>query len=224
MTTQTTSIEAVLFDWDGTLMDTKGAIVQSYRDVSTELYGSPYPEDPAELEEILQLRGQEAFLIVAKGDEAQAAVVKDRFGHHYGVNQSAATAFPGVPEALRELVDLGIRVGVATSKARSRFEADARSAGVLDLFAVTITGDDVSAAKPDPEPVTAAVEALGLQPSQCFYVGDGPNDVRAARAAGTVTVGVTYGFHPAEMQAEDPDVVVATPAEIVAAARATRAD
>jgi len=222
VSTATTSIEAVLFDWDGTLMDTKDVLLRTYRDASTELYGEPYPTDPETIEALLQLRAQEAFMVVARDDAERATRVKELFAAAYARHQSAAKAFDGVPEALRALVDLGVRVGVATSKARERFEADAGRAGVLDLFAVTVTGEDVSAAKPDPEPVRKAVEALGLRPEQCFYVGDGPNDVLAARGAGTVTVGVEYGFHPVELAAAVPDVMVATPGQIVDEVRRRR--
>ena len=222
MPTSTTTVDAVLFDWDGTLMDTKEAILRSYREASTEIYGEPYPTDPGQLEQLIQLRAKESFLVVARGDEQRAAQVGVRFGEAYARNQRWATPFAGIAEALRELVALGVQVGVATSKARSRFEADAERAGVRDLFAVTITGDDVTVAKPDPEPVTRAITELGLEPASCFYVGDGPNDVLAARAAGAVTVGVAWGFHPEECREAGPQLFVADPAELVDAVRRDR--
>ncbi|MBF6619234.1 MAG: HAD family hydrolase [Patulibacter sp.] len=215
-------IEAVLFDWDGTLMNTKDALLQTYRDVSAQLYGDIDPWDPDEMNEVLQLRAREAFLIVAGGDEERAARVAELFGDAYAVNQESAEAFPGVADGLRRLAALGVRLGVATSKARSRFEADAERAGVRDLLEVAVTGDDVQQAKPAPEPVTAAVDALGLEASRCAYVGDGPNDVLASRAAGTVTIGVEYGFHPDEMRAAGPDLTVTDFAALVDAVARSR--
>jgi phosphoglycolate phosphatase-like HAD superfamily hydrolase len=220
--TSTTTVDAVLFDWDGTLMDTKETILRSYREASTEIYGEPYPTEHGELEQLIQLRAKESFLIVARGDEERAAQVGVRFGEAYARNQASATPFDGIADALREIVALGVQVGVATSKARSRFESDAQRAGVRDLFAVTITGDDVTAAKPDPEPVTRAIDELGLEPASCFYVGDGPNDVLAARAAGAVTVGVAWGFHPDECREAGPDLVVERPSDLVDAVRRAR--
>jgi HAD superfamily hydrolase (TIGR01509 family) len=208
-------IEAVLFDWDGTLMNTKDALLQTYRDVSIELYGEAYPSDPAELNEVLQLRAREAFLIVARGDEERAERVKQLFAEAYAVNQASAEPYPGVADGLRQLAALGVQLGVATSKARSRLEADAERAGVMDLFAVTVTGDDVREAKPAAEPVLAAVHGVGLDAGRCAYVGDGPNDVLASRAAGTITIGVEYGFHPDEMRAAGPDLTVADFAALV---------
>lgn len=215
-------IEAVLFDWDGTLMNTKDALIQTYRDVSTELYGEVYPSSPAEMNEVLQLRAREAFLIVAQGDEDRAARVKELFGEAYSINQASAVAYPGVVDGLRQLAALGVRLGVATSKARSRLEADAERTGVRDLFEVTITGDDVREAKPAAEPVLAAVEGVGIDAARCAYVGDGPNDVLASRAAGTVTVGVEYGFHPDEMRAAGPDLTVPDFATLVDAVTRSR--
>ncbi len=222
MPTSTTTVDAVLFDWDGTLMDTKETILRTYREASTEIYGHAYPTDPAQIEELVQLRAKEAFLLVAQGDAERAAEVAVRFGEAYARNQASATPFDGIADALRELVALGVQVGVATSKARSRFEADAERAGIRDLLAVAITGDDVTAAKPDPEPVARAIDELGLSPANCFYVGDGPNDVLAARAAGAVTVGVAWGFHPDECREAGPQLFVRDPAELVDAVRRAR--
>jgi HAD superfamily hydrolase (TIGR01509 family) len=215
-------IEAVLFDWDGTLMNTKDALLQTYRDVSTQIYGDIHPSDPDEMNEVLQLRAREAFLIVARGDEERAARVQELFGEAYSANQASAEAYPGVADGLRRLAALGVRLGVATSKARSRFEADAERAGVRELLEVTVTGDDVRQAKPAPEPVTAAVDGLGLDAARCAYVGDGPNDVLASRAAGTVTIGVEYGFHPEEMRGARPDLTVASFAALVDAVARSR--
>jgi phosphoglycolate phosphatase-like HAD superfamily hydrolase len=95
-------------------------------------------------------------------------------------------------------------------------ELDAERTGLGRYVDVAVTGDDVELAKPDPASVVAAIAALGVSPREALYVGDGPNDVRAGRGAGARTVGVAYGFHPAEMRAERPDTVVERPLDVLA--------
>ena len=89
-----------------------------------------------------------------------------------------------------------------------------------DRFDVVITSEDTERHKPEPDPVLAALARLGRPPEGACYVGDAPFDLRAGRAAGVATIGVTWGFFTREaLEAEDPDLIVDTPAELLRACR-----
>lgn len=219
MTTAQATIQAVVFDWDGTLMDSKSALLASYHEATTAVLGAPFPVEHEDVEQIVQLRAKESFSIIAKGDQAVYDQVAEAFHEAYKANAEKTQPFPGTMEMLRALREAGVKIGIATSKARMRMDLEGVRTGINDLVDFAITGDDVTNAKPDPEAVASAIEGLGVDPARTLYVGDGPNDVIAGRGANAITVGVSFGFHPAEMREEHPDHVVDTPGEIVTLAR-----
>ncbi len=200
--------DAVMFDMDGTLVNSKIAIVASYHDATTKIIGEPFPVEEADIEHIIQLRGQETFPLIAKGDAEVAEQLRVEFGKAYEIHQAEIPTFDDVEVMLKALSEAGIRLGIATSKARERFEVDMDRSGIREYFEITITGDDVSQAKPHPEPITAGIEHMGLDPDRVLYIGDGPNDVIAAREAGAHQAGVEFGFHPEECRAENPDYML----------------
>jgi HAD superfamily hydrolase (TIGR01509 family) len=208
-------VEAVVFDWDGTLMDSKEAILATYRATTTEVLGSPYPTEPGDVDRIIQLRGKESFDLIADGDPELTERIATTFHREYQVMQSRTQPFPGTAETLERLRGAGIKLGVATSKARARTELEGERTGILGLFDVIVTGDDVERAKPDPESVARAIAELGVKPRAAIYVGDGPNDILAGRGAGAITVGVSYGFHPDELALENPDHIIEHPSELL---------
>lgn len=219
MTTAQATIQAVVFDWDGTLMDSKSALLASYHQATTEVLGEPFPTAHEDIEEIVQLRARESFSIIAKGDQEIYDKVADAFQRAYKANAETTQPFPGTMEMLHALRDAGVKIGIATSKARVRMDLEGVRTGINDLVDFAITGDDVTNAKPDPEAVASSIKGLGCDPARTLYVGDGPNDVIAGKGAGAITVGVSFGFHPDEMRQEQPDHVIDDPAELVKLAR-----
>lgn len=208
-------VEAVVFDWDGTLIDSKEALIATYHEATAEVLGQPYPTEEADIQKIVQLRGKESFDLIAKGDADLAERIAAAFHRAYKEKQAATQPFPGTVEALGRLRAGGVRIGVATSKARVRVDLEGGRTGLAALVDAIVSGDDVERAKPDPEAVVKAIELLGADPAATLYVGDGPNDVRAARGAGAIAVGVSYGFHPDEVRAERPDHLIDHPSELV---------
>ncbi len=208
-------IEAVVFDWDGTLVDSKRALVASFQETTTELLGVPFPVEEEDVERLVQVRGQEAFEEIAAGDRDLYERIETVFHRVYVEQQKTIEAFPGALETIERLRAAGQRIGVATSKARIRLDLEAERTGIGPLLDVSISGDEVAVAKPDPESVAAAIRRLGVSPAATLYVGDGPNDIRAARGAGAIAVAVTFGFHPDEARAENPDHVIDRLSELV---------
>jgi pyrophosphatase PpaX len=205
---QAPPIQAVAFDWDGTLVDSKRVLVASFQATTEELLGEPFPTEQADVEEFVQIRGEEAFARIAKGDEELIERIEQVFHRHYTELSEQAAIFPEVLETLERLRAAGLKIGVATSKARIRLDHEMERTGIGRLVDEAIAGDEVAAAKPDPESVREVIRRLGAEPAASIFVGDGPNDVRAARGAGAIAVAVSFGFHPDLVRAESPDHVI----------------
>jgi len=225
--TPSAPVEAVMFDMDGTLVNSRQAIVSSYYDASEQVLGERRPSDEGELEEILKLRGIEAFPRVAGTEDPQTLVpFSEAFQAAYARHQQSIPAFPGLEEALQELTAMGVKLGIATSKARTRLDLDLERLGLAGYFSCTVTGDEVPNGKPAPDPIFAVAEGLGVAVENGLYVGDGENDVIAAHAAGMRAAGVAFGFHPETCREAGPEYFVATYQElvdVVASLQASRA-
>ena len=198
-------IEAVMFDMDGTLLDSWEALLGAYHDATTEVLGAPTPVERAEVDELIQLSARDAFPRLAGGDPELAKRIQVAFGESYRSRSEQIALYDGVAETLHMLRDQGLKLGIATSKSRVRLDRDLEQTGIAELLDATICGDEVPAAKPDPSPIHAIMELLGVEPAAALYVGDGANDVMAAQRAGVEAVGAGYGFHPQACRAAGPE-------------------
>lgn len=193
-------IQAVLFDMDGTLLDTAKdffAILQSMR---TERGLPPMGEDTDFPEQAS--RGAQAMVAYAfslPADSSELEPLKNDFLNRYALQHTQFTVpFPGVLEVLDWLENTGISWGVATNKPL-RFAQPIMDA--LDLSsrcAVLLCPDHVQHSKPAPDMLLAACQQLALEPQHVLYVGDDKRDIDAGRAADMRTVAVRYGYHPAD--------------------------
>lgn len=204
-----------MFDMDGTLVNSRSAIVSSYRDASTQVLGEPRPTDEHEMEEILKLRGSEAFPLIVGDDPDKLTAFRSAFQAAYAAHGATADGFPGLVEALERLTGMGVALGIATSKARARLDLDLERLGIARFFGFTVSGDEVPHGKPAPDPIFAVAAGLGVEPQNGLYVGDGENDIIAAHAAGMRAVGVGFGFHPEACRAENPEHFVDSYEELV---------
>ena len=180
-------MKAVVFDWDGTLVDTLGAL---YRANVAVLEGFGLPFD-----ELLYRQHYAADWRVMYGrlgipperlDEAN-----ERWLSHYAGGADLAP-FAGVETALHRLVATGARLGLVTAGHRALIEPQLESTGLGALLPVRVFGDDLPVHKPDPEPLRVVLRQLGLadRPADAAYVGDAPDDMRMARAVGVRAVGI----------------------------------
>lgn len=213
---------AVLFDLDGTLIDTYRLYLECYRRALEPHLGYA-PSD----EEIAARRpsSERRFLTGWLGDEAGAAChgeVRRLYGELYA--SMAEGVYEGVPEMLAGLRSAGLRLGIVTGKGREAWEVT-RAATDLGAFEVVITDDDVHAAKPDPGGLLAAADALGIAPEQAVYIGDSTVDMKAGRAAG-MRIGAALWAKTAPGEAEafarkieprSPDWSFARPADVTRA-------
>jgi pyrophosphatase PpaX len=134
------------------------------------------------------------------------------FRHH----DNRVTAYPGVSEMMRRLRAHGVRTGLVTSKNREGAWRGLRVTGLDDTVDIVIGADDVSEPKPHPEPVHAALKALGAVAAEAVFVGDSVHDMASGRAAGVATAAVLWGpFTRADLDATTPDHWLEKPADLL---------
>jgi len=205
----------VLFDLDGTIVDSGWIILASYRHATTTVLGRDYPDEvllarvgAGDLEE--QMREFDA----GKADELARA-----YREFYAPLHSELQAFPGMLELLRKLDEEGRTLGIVSAKRHDIVQLALDALGFGDTLDIVVGSDEAPRGKPHPDQILLALERLGADPDETAYVGDAPFDVAAARAAGVHAVGVTWGgIHSRErMEAERPDAVVDTAEELYAA-------
>jgi phosphoglycolate phosphatase len=204
-------IEAVLFDFDGTLVHLNIDFAQMRADVEAVL--PRYNLSTDELSSLYTLElVEECVRILAERDEEEtvAAFRRDTEAAMVAIEMGAANAaevHPGAPELLEALQGQGIKVGIVTRNCRAAVEHIlGRNTLTYDTL---LTRDDVTAVKPDPEHLLTALRLLGVEPKHTLMVGDHPMDVRAGRVVGTKTVAVLTGYSPVERFApENPDLIL----------------
>ena len=123
----------------------------------------------------------------------------------------------GMDDVLVRLKDEGRRLGIVTAKRRQTVDLAFARIPIEHLFETVVGGDETTRHKPDPEPLLLALDRMSARPGDAAYVGDAPFDIKAAKAAGLFSVGVTWGgIHARErLEAEEPDVLVETPEELL---------
>ncbi len=206
----------VLFDWDGTVVDTRSALLAAWHDVTMATLGRRFPVTADEQRWAFARRGAETFPELSDDPAVVAALIAG-FTPAYQRHAAAVTAFPDVRDLLARLRAEGCRTGVITSKTSDRFALDAARTGLADGWQVVVCAEDVARGKPDPEPVETALRRLGAQPSATVVVGDSPADMVAAVAAGTRAVGVAWGFSSrTELMDAGASLVVDTCPELLA--------
>jgi phosphoglycolate phosphatase len=178
-------MEAILFDWDGTLADSLDAFYRANARVA-EHFGVPFDRDRYRAVYTPDWRRFYGRLGIpeARLDEANEL--------WWAAFEPAARPLAGAREALEALAAAGFRLGLVTATPRAIVDPQVAGFGMVDLLVVRVCGDDLAAVKPDPAPLRRALDELGLadRPEAATYVGDAPDDMRMARATGTGAVGV----------------------------------
>lgn len=200
-------VRALLFDLDGTLVDSRRDLATAL-DLTLHDLGLP----ALGIEVTTRLVGDGARRLVERGLIAAGAgpafsevFINDaleRFKNHYAQHLLATTrAYPNVKAVLEYFA--GLPKAVVTNKPAGFSETILQGLGLRAYFVAIIGGDTLPERKPHSAPVQAGLAACGgVNPAEAIMIGDSPNDIRAGRAAGTRTCGVTYGFHPAAELAE----------------------
>ena len=186
--------ELLIFDWDGTLMDSAGVIVDSIQRACVDL-SIPVPTARA-ARQIIGLGLVEALqTLLPDLPEAQYSLLTERYRHHYLGRDHAIPLFDGVDSGIRALASQGWQLAVATGKSRVGLERAFVASGLRENFCATRTADQTHS-KPHPAMVLEIIAELGVDPSRTLVIGDTSHDLLMAANAGVASLGVTYGAHP----------------------------
>ena len=205
-------IKAILFDLDGTLLDTNELILTSFREAFKNVLNIEPPDD-----EIARLFGKPLVqsLIPYTEDKLDELVTTYRALNEVK-HDTMCYAFPEVKDMLSELKGMGIKLGIVTSKRKVMADRGLKIAGIYDFLDVVITPEATEKHKPDPQPALEACRLLGVNPNEAIMVGDATFDIMCGRDAGCKTIGVKYTVVPLEeLISSNPDYLIDNPMEII---------
>lgn len=190
----------IVFDWDGTLMDSTATIVRSIQGAAKDL-GLPVPKD-AEAAHVIGLGLNEAiFRVFPNLDEKLLPRMIERYRYHYFMRDHELPLFPGVREMLTELTHEGYFLAVATGKSRVGLNRAMNSSQLLSVFDATRCADETFS-KPHPAMLQELTRELGQEMHRTLMIGDTTHDLQMAVNAGAAGLAVEYGAHDAQMLQE----------------------
>ncbi|MCX6777575.1 MAG: HAD family hydrolase [Candidatus Micrarchaeota archaeon] len=207
------TVEALMFDWDGTLYDSFGVVLKIYNEIFAK-YG-------------LGRLGEESFREKFRANYhefyAASGLPKHKFREvdEYWTRrmwecEGEARMFPGALEVLEKANGKGIPLGIVTNGTRERIESELEGHGVAGLVDTVVTFDDVGRFKPDPAGVGECVRRLGISRPRSLYVGDMVEDILAGKGAGVMTGAVPTGPHGTEkLRGERPTYMFARIADVL---------
>ena len=191
----------VVFDWDGTLMDSAAAIVASMQAAASDL--GLQPPDDATARQVIGLGLHDALSRALPGvPDSEYRRVAERYRHHYLSQDHQLSLFAGAYELVKELNAAGYLLGVATGKSRVGLDRALQSTGLKHLFHATRCADECNS-KPAPDMLLELMEELYASPARTLMVGDTTHDLQMARHAGVQALGVGFGAHDRETLASE---------------------
>ena len=210
-------LQGVLFDLDGTLLDSAADLYDALVILCLE-EGRPKPPFPP-VREVVS-RGSRAIIgcgFPDRDDAGRLALVPRYLEIYQDMMARQTRAFDGVDALLALIEAQGLRWGIVTNKPGFLTDELVRQIGWADRAGAVVSGDTLPVKKPDPAPVLLACERAGLEPSRCLFVGDDRRDVLAGSAAGLYTVAASWGYlDGGDPHAWGADLVLDAPSELTA--------
>jgi phosphoglycolate phosphatase len=189
--------DLVIFDWDGTIMDSTGLIASCIQQSCREM-GLPVPPE-SEAKWVIGLGFIQSVEHVAPGlDRERQAELAQSYRRHFISREHEAPLFAGIPEVLAELRARDRRLAVATGKARRGLDRALAASGLAPLFEATRCADE-GFPKPHPDMVLRLLDETGVEPGRALMVGDTTHDLELAANAGVDALAVCYGAHEEEL-------------------------
>ena len=206
-------VKGILFDLDGTLIDTNELIISSYQYTLKSQLGLEVSR-----EEIIGYFGEPLIITLGRycSKEQLPQLVKCYREYNLAQHDTLVKSFPGVRETLEELLkSRELQIAVVTSKMRDTALRGLALLNLLEYINVLVGYENTTMHKPDPGPVQKALEYLAIEPSEVVMVGDSPYDVRSAHGAGVRCGVVEYSiFERVQLEKEKPDFWLATLLEL----------
>lgn len=206
----------ILFDLDGTLIDSTDLIVDSYHH-TFKVHGLPMQSR----DEIIEGIGTPLVAVFGKLTDDSATVqqwIATYREFNLGNHDTRVRAFPGVVDMMRQIHRSGRPIGIVTSKNHAGARRGLALVGLEELISVVIGADDVVNHKPHPEPVEKALTALASPATTAAFIGDSHHDVASGKAAGVMTIAVGWGpVARARLLEAAPDRIAETTEQVLAA-------
>ena len=203
-------ITTLIFDWDGTLVDSAQLGLVAFEKTFSEL-GFPFAH--AVYEAKYSPNWYSTYEALGLPNELWK-VADELWLRHYG--EQSASLIEGVGETLLALRTKGYQLAVVTSGSRSRVCREVQQSVLKDAFAVVVCNEDITAKKPHPEGLVRAIRDLNVDSSQCAYVGDAPEDIEMGRRGNVMTIGVRSDYpSSARVLTANPDLYVERIADLV---------
>lgn len=205
-------IDTILFDYDGTLMDTNEVVLQSWQHTFRTLKGKE--EDPGVIRKTF---GEPLVMTLAKlFPETPVEKSLDIYrSFQREVFADFVEVFPGMLELLQTLKDKGYRLGLVTSRTKDTTWSGLEHYGMDKYFDAVITAGDTDKHKPDPEPILITLDRMGAVPSQAIMVGDTMFDLLCAKNAGVKSVMVDWSVTMTEDEKSQADYTIGTATELM---------
>ncbi len=206
-------IEAVLFDVDGTLLDTREFIYQAYKH-TLRAHGL----SAISLDEIVHVMNmgkslQESYHYFSPLDDLSKLCETHR--SFQTQHLSLVVPFPNTQETLKKLRDAGVKIAAITTRSKRTSVKTLEISGIVGYFDVIISGEDVEMSKPHPEGLLKALKCLNIQPEKAVMVGDTEADIIAGKGARIKTIGVSYGFQGPKIVESKPDFILDDIADVI---------
>ena len=212
MSRRSSNYRGVVFDLDGTLLDSMLLVLEGMAMVV-----EPFRPRPDRTEVMDSLGGPSAACLRRLlGGRAHLAAALAAYTRFFAEHDKSARLFRGARRLVRELHSAGIPLGIWTGRERSMTLVRLHALALMDCFDVLICGDDLDSHKPDPEGLLRIVRRWGLPPAEVLFVGDSDQDFAGARAAGVPLVAIHHARMIAPGLLQHPIAVVATPPEAFA--------
>ena len=192
--------DLIVFDWDGTVMDSTAVIVGSIQAACRDL-DLPVPSDDAARHVIGMGLEQALRHAVPDAPESMYGPLVERYRHYFLAQDKAIPLFARAREAIAELHEAGYRLAVATGKSRHGLDRVLQASGLQPYFHATRTADQTFS-KPHPAMLLELMDELGVMQERVLMVGDTTHDLQMAINAGVDAVGMTQGAHPVEQLRE----------------------
>lgn len=198
-------MKALLFDFDGTLLNTNELIIQTFMHVLEERFPGQY--SPKDCINFIGPSLKETFEQITP-NEVEEMIEKYRQWNQAN-HDKLVTEYDGVVHTLEKLKEQGIRLAIVSTKRRDTIEKGLILMGAKDLFEFWVGVDDVKNVKPDPEPVLLAIERLGVQKEDAMMIGDNYHDIEAGKNAGVKTAGVAWSIRGEDfLRQYNPDYIL----------------
>ncbi|MEK7175319.1 MAG: HAD-IA family hydrolase [Patescibacteria group bacterium] len=198
-------ITTLIFDIDGTILDTQEFIFQA-TEYALATSGYSVPERSIIAKNVGKSFPEYYFSLTNSEKDIDKLIDTHRAFQY--LNFNLAKLFPNALETLKTLKNKGYKLAVVTTRSKKTSHQNLIDSNIFNLFNIVISGDDVKKIKPDPEPLLMALEFMQELPEKAIMIGDSYLDIQAGKNAGTKTIRATYGFHIDKLHEPEPDFFI----------------